>query len=139
MKTVKKSMFIYFNSSSFRVILQQSKNSNVIWRGMKIFMQITQNSIYDEFPWVRPVDLDFDSEEGFFCDITSWSFNQAQLNSIHLMLKEVENWYLLRNKPIEIVIIDFKEVQGHVFVEKICGFPEVGDIFEKYRAIYLGE
>jgi hypothetical protein len=47
---------------------------------MKIFMQITQNSIYDEFPWAKPVDLDFDvSDEGFFCEVMPWSFNQAQL------------------------------------------------------------
>ncbi|UGB29973.1 hypothetical protein [Metabacillus sp. B2-18] len=55
------------------------------------------------------------------------------------MLEEVENWYLLSNKPIEVAIVEFKEVQGHVFVEKKCGFPEVDYIFEKYRAIYLGE
>jgi hypothetical protein len=55
------------------------------------------------------------------------------------MLEEVENWYLLRNKNIEIIMIEFKEVQGQVFAEKICGVPEVDDIFEKYRAIYLGE
>ncbi|MGR6904597.1 hypothetical protein [Lysinibacillus sp. BSL11] len=103
-------------------------------------MQITQESIHNRFHWARPVDLVIDdSDEGFFSDVMPWSFNQAQLNLIHAMLEEVEAWYLLRNKPIEVVIVEIKEVQGHVFVEKICGVPEVDDIFEKHRAIYLGE
>lgn len=107
---------------------------------MKVFMQITQASIYNRFNWARAVDLEIDdSDEGFFSDVNPWTFNQAQLKLIHSMLEEIENWYLLRNKPIEIVIVEFKEFQGHVIVEKICGFPEVDDIFEKYRAIYLEE
>lgn len=134
-----KCVFIYFNLSYFRVILQQIKNSNVTWRGMEVFMQITQKAIYNRYQWARAVDLEINSDDGFFCEVMPWYFNQAQLKLIHSMLEEVENWYLLRNKPIEVVITEFKEVQGHVFVEKICGFPEVDDIFEKYRAIYLGE
>lgn len=102
-------------------------------------MEITQEDIYNRFHWARPVNLDVDdSDEGFFCDTMQWSFNRAQLKLIHTMLEEVESWYLLRNKSIEIVIVEFKEVQGHVIVQKICGFPEVDDIFEKYQAIYLG-
>jgi hypothetical protein len=103
-------------------------------------MQITQDSIYNRFHWARPVDLEIDdSDEGFFCDVMPWSFNHAQLEMIHTMLEQVESWFFSHNKPIEIIIFEFKEVQGHVFVEKICGFPEVNDIFEKYRAKYLGE
>lgn len=104
-------------------------------------MQISQEVIFNRFPWARPVDLEIaDSVEGvYFCDVMPWTFNQAQLKLIHTMLGEIEHWYLLRNMPIEVVIVEYKEVQGHVFVEKVCGFPEVDDIFEKYRAIYLGE
>jgi hypothetical protein len=54
------------------------------------------------------------------------------------MLEEVENWFLSHNKQIEVTIIEFKEVLGHVFVEEICGIPQVYDIFEKYRGIYIG-
>lgn len=104
-------------------------------------MQISQEVFFNRFPWAKPVDLEIDdSVEGvYFCDVMPWTFNQAQLKLIHTMLEEIEHWYLLRHKPIELVIVEFKEVQGHVFVEKICGFSEVDDIFEKYRAIYLGE
>lgn len=107
---------------------------------MKVLMQITQESIYNRFPWARPVNIENDDpDEGFFYDVMSWSFNQSQLKLIHTILEEVENWYLFRDMPIKVVIVEFKEVQGHVFIEKICGVPEVDDIFEKYRAIYLGE
>lgn len=103
-------------------------------------MQISQEVIYNRFPWAKPVNVEFDdSDEGFFYDVIPWTFNQTQLKLIHTMLEEVESWFLLRNKSIEVVIFEFKEVQGHVCVEKICGFPEVDDIFEKYRALYLGE
>lgn len=103
-------------------------------------MQITQEIIYRRFPWSKVVNVEFgDFDEGFFCEVTPWTFNQAQLNLIHSMLEEVENWFLLKDKPIEVIIVEFKDIQVYVFVEKICGFPEVDDIFEKYRAIYLGK
>jgi hypothetical protein len=47
-------------------------------------MQITQDRIYNRFPWAKPVDLEIDiPDEGFFCDLTPWSFNQAQLKMIY--------------------------------------------------------
>ncbi|MFG6497272.1 hypothetical protein P8610_18055 [Fictibacillus sp. UD] len=103
-------------------------------------MQITQESMFKRFPWAKPVIIELsDSDEGFFCDVIPWTYNRAQLNLIHTMLEEIENWFSLYNKPIEVTIFEFKEVQGHVFVEKICGFSEIEDIFRKYQIIYLGE
>jgi hypothetical protein len=96
--------------------------------------------IYNRFPWSQPVNIEFDdSDEGFFCDTTLWSFNQAQLSLIYKMLEEVENWFLSHDKPIEVIIVEYKEVLGYVFVDKICGYPGVDEIFDKYRTIYIGE
>lgn len=103
-------------------------------------MQLTQESIYARFPWAKSVDVEIDdSDQGFFYDVAPWSFNQAQLNLIQMLLEEVESWFLSRDKPIEIVIVEIKEVQGYIFVEKISGAPEVDEIFDKYRSIYVGE
>lgn len=103
--------------------------------------ELTQKGIYNRFPWAKPVNLEFsDFEKEFFYDITPWSFNQTQLKLIYTMLEEVENWFILKqHKHIEVIIMEYKEVQGHIFVEKICRFPEVDNIFVKYRAIYAGE
>lgn len=99
-------------------------------------VQFTQESIYNRFPWAKPVDLVLDnSNEGFFCDTLPWSFNQKQLKTIYTMLAEVEQWFVIKNKPIEIIIVEFKEIQGHVVVEKICGYPEIDAIFEKYVSV----
>lgn len=101
--------------------------------------EITKEAIFNQFKWSQEVSVDIDdSEEGFY-EIAPWSFNQAQLDLIYRMLEEVETWFISRSKSIDVIVFEFKEIQGHVFVEKICGVPEVDDIFEKYRAIYLGE
>lgn len=39
-------------------------------------MQITQDNIYNCFPWAKPFDLGIeDSDEGFFYDAMPWTFN----------------------------------------------------------------
>jgi hypothetical protein len=105
----------------------------------KIPIEVNKEMIFNRYPWANPINLELsDSEKEFFCDPVPWSFNKPQLKMIYVMLGVVEDWYISRGLLVEVRIFDFKEVQGHIFVEMICGNHEVEQIFDEFSTANFG-
>jgi hypothetical protein len=96
---------------------------------------LTEELIYQKYPWANPVQPDVNAEEGYFCDNKPWEFNQGVLTLIDSMLGEIEQWFTSKNMPIEITIYEIVNVFDRLEVRVFCGYEQVHTILKKYEQL----
>ncbi|SFM05275.1 hypothetical protein SAMN03159341_11512 [Paenibacillus sp. 1_12] len=97
---------------------------------------LSEQLLYEEYPWSKPVIPDINPSEGFY-DSIPWVFNQAQLELIDKMFSEMEGWFSDRGLPVDIAIYEVKLIfDDSLEVEFLSGAPEIRLIVKRYKQIF---
>jgi hypothetical protein len=98
-------------------------------------IKLSEMSLYEKFPWSKPIIPDIDPELGFY-GLAPWEFKEAQLGIIEKMFIEIEDWFTSRSVPVDIAIYEIKMVFDHFEVEFFSNTPEIRLIVERYKQFF---
>ncbi|GIO35721.1 hypothetical protein J41TS12_05820 [Paenibacillus antibioticophila] len=90
-------------------------------------------SLYNKYPWAIPVVPDV--PEPFFAQPKPWDFSEPVLKLIEEMFEEIEEFFKLKNLPVEVTIYEIRNVFGYLHVEALSSQREVYSFLEKYKKL----
>ncbi|WP_419885678.1 hypothetical protein [Paenibacillus sp. B-A-8] len=93
--------------------------------------KLSELSLYNRFTWSVPLQPSIDPSVGFY-DIQPWQFPEPALELIEQMFSEIEEFFRSKNLPLEVVILEIKEVFGRIDISSLTPHSEVIAIFRKY-------
>ncbi|MFG6497273.1 hypothetical protein P8610_18060 [Fictibacillus sp. UD] len=95
---------------------------------------LSRRSILEKFPWAKEKSLfdkiDIDQE---LDDSIKWVLNEKQLQLVVMLFKELEEWFISRNREIDIKIYYIGELLDRLQIDFSSNTREVGLIIDKYK------
>ncbi|MGR6904596.1 hypothetical protein [Lysinibacillus sp. BSL11] len=101
-------------------------------------VNLSRKIILDKFPWAKgkPLFDKIDTDQGYD-DSIQWNLNQQQLQLVVLLFEELEEWFRIRNRKIDIDIYYVGESLDALHIDFSSNTHEVFLIIDKYKQFSL--
>jgi hypothetical protein len=95
---------------------------------------LSRMSILERFPWAKEKSIFYEKETEQNFDVSiKWKLNDDQLQLVVKLFEELEEWFNIRNRKIDIDIYYVGELFDRLHIDFSSNTREVFLIIEKYK------